>query len=149
MGPDVWFGLWKHHVDELKECPMAELVVTPALSADHTVQDRQRYIAQIENRYSLGDRGAVWQFLFAHPDLAPVLLTAYDLLQEHLPEAHVELRVVQEPEVPHWSQLHAAVRTSLPVDQALDLLERLEEDWFERQPNWVDDLFVFDVECGG
>ena len=125
---------------------MAEMIATPMRSADPTVQRRQRYIAQIESRYSLADKGAVWQFLFAHPDLAPILLEAHDLLQKRLPEARVELRVIREPERPDWSQLIAAARTSLSVDQALDLLEKLDEDWFPKQPNWVDDLFILDIE---
>ena len=39
---------------------MAEMIATPMRSADPTVQRRQRYIAQIESRYSLADKGAVW-----------------------------------------------------------------------------------------
>ena len=67
-------------------------------------------------------------------------------MQKRLPEARVELRVIREPERPDWSQLIAAARTSLSVDQALDLLEKLDEDWFPKQPNWVDDLFILDIE---
>jgi hypothetical protein len=110
------------------------------------VMTRQRYIAQIEERLALEAKGAVWQFLYTHPDLAPILIKAYDLAQAHAPEAQLALRVVQEPEEPRWSQLLAAVRTSLPVDQALVLLERLDDEWFQTQPGWVDDLFAFDVE---
>jgi hypothetical protein len=65
----------------------------------------------------------------------------------HVPEVQIELRVVQEPEMPDWRQLIAAVRTALPVDQGLTLLERLADEWFPKQPSWVDDLFVLDVEC--
>ena len=126
---------------------MAELAATSTPTADRTTRKRQRYIAQIQERYTLGDKGAVWQFLFAHPGLAPILIQAYDLVQAHAPEAQLSLRVVQEPEEPGWGQLLAAVRTSLPVDQALALLERLDDEWFQTQPSWVDDLFAFDVEC--
>ena len=126
---------------------MAELAATSTPIADRTARQRQRYIAQIQERYVLSDKGAIWQFLFAHPGLAPILIQAHDLVRTHAPDAQIELRVVQEPETPGWSQLLAAVRTSLPVDQALALLERLDEEWFSRQPGWVDDLFVLDVEC--
>jgi hypothetical protein len=54
--------------------------------------------------------------------------------------------VVQEPERPEWSQLIAAVRTSLPIEQALDLVEKLADDWFLKQPHWMDDLFILDIE---
>jgi hypothetical protein len=126
---------------------MAELATASVPRIDQTAQTRQRYIAQIENRYALEDKGAVWQFLYAHPDLAPILIRAYDHLQAQVPEVQIELRVVQEPEVPDWRQLLAAVRTALPVDQALALLERLSDEWFSKQPAWVDDLFILDVEC--
>ena len=125
---------------------MAQSVATAVPNADRTMHEKQRYIAQIESRYVLIDRGAVWQFLFAHPRLAPILLEAYDLVQEHLPESRVELRVIHEPEAPDWGQLLAVAHTSQTTDQALDLLRRLDEDWFEKQPPWIDDLLILDVE---
>jgi hypothetical protein len=50
---------------------MAELAATSTPIADRTARQRQRSIAQIQERYVLSDNGAVWQFLFAHPGLAP------------------------------------------------------------------------------
>jgi hypothetical protein len=125
---------------------MAELVAASVPRTDRSAQTRQRYITQIEERFALDNRGAVWQFLYTHPDLAPILIQAHDLAQAHAPGTQLSLRVIQEPEEPGWSQLLAAVRTSLPTDQALALLGRLADEWFQTQPNWVDDLFAFDVE---
>jgi hypothetical protein len=51
---------------------MAELAAISAPSTDRTVQTRQHCISQIEDRFILKDKGAVWQYLFAHPELAPM-----------------------------------------------------------------------------
>ena len=60
-----------------------------------------------------------------------VILEAYPHLVKHSgPNPQVMLEVVRDPEAERSEQLFAYILTSLDTDEALDRLDRLDEEWF-------------------
>jgi hypothetical protein len=105
------------------------------------------YPHQLEEIYSLRDASVVRRFLYAHPQLIEFLLEAHVHLQKHFgPDPQVELAVVSDPEAEGEEQLFAYILTSLPVDEALARLDRLDEEWFLDQLDRVDGRFNFNLE---
>ncbi len=112
------------------------------------MRTRNDTVTHIERLYTIQDRGSLWRFLFAHPHLTDVLLEARTYLERHFgPSPRVLLQVTTDPETPGWEHLFASVRTALPLDDALDRLDELLEDWFQVQPSHIDKLFTFSVDC--
>lgn len=102
---------------------------------------------QLEEIYSFRNDAAVQRFLYSYPQLAKVLLEAHVYLKKHFgPEPQVTLEVVSDPEVEGWDELFAYILTSLPVDEALARLNRLDEEWFLDQLDRVDGLLNFNLE---
>jgi len=90
---------------------------------------------------------AVRHFLYAHPQLVEVLLDAHVYLQKHFgPDPQVILEVVSDPEVEDMDELFAYILTSLPVDEALARLNRLDEEWFLDQLDRVGGRLNFNLE---
>jgi hypothetical protein len=119
----------------------------------HTVQcvtlvdiPNQR-LRRLEEIYSLRDAAAVKRFLHARPQLVEVLLEARVHLQRYFgPDPQVALEVVSDPETEDLKELFAYIHTSLPVDEALARLDKLDEDWFLAQLDRVDGQFNFNLE---
>ena len=102
---------------------------------------------QLEEMYSLRNAAAVRCFLHTYPQLVEVLLEARLYLQKYFgPAPQVTLEVVSDPEVEGVEELFAYILTSLPVDEALARLDRLDEEWFLDQLDRVGGRFNFNLE---
>jgi len=102
---------------------------------------------QLEEMYSLRNAVAVRRFLHTYPQLVEVLLEARLYLQKYFgPAPQVTLEVVSDPEVEGVEELFAYILTSLPVDEALARLDRLDEEWFLDQLDRVGGRFNFNLE---
>jgi len=85
--------------------------------------------------------------LHTYPQLVEVLLEARLYLQKYFgPAPQVTLEVVSDPEVEGVEELFAYILTSLPVDEALARLDRLDEEWFLDQLDRVGGRFNFNLE---
>jgi len=97
--------------------------------------------------YSFRDMPPVRRFLRAHPQLTEVLLEAHAHLQKCFgPDPQVALEVVSDPEAEGPDELFAYILTSLPADEALARLDRLDEEWFLDQLDRVGTFFNFNLE---
>ena len=102
---------------------------------------------RLEEIYSLRDAAAVRRFLQACPQLIELLLEAHVYLQEYFgPDPQVTLEVVSDPEAESMDELFAYILTSLPVDEALARLDKLDEEWFLDQLDRVDGQLNFNLE---
>jgi hypothetical protein len=102
---------------------------------------------QLEEMYSLRHAAAVRRFLRAYPQLSEILLEARVYLQKYFgPDPQVTLKVVSDPEVEGVEELFAYILTSLPVDDALARLDKLDEEWFLDQLDRVGGRFNFNLE---
>jgi len=107
------------------------------------------HLDQLEDIYSPQKSADVRNFLYAHPKLVEVLLEAGVYLEQYFgPDPHVTLQVVRDPGVEGMAELFAYILTSLPVDEALARLDRLDEEWFLDQLERVDGQFNFNLEFG-
>jgi hypothetical protein len=98
--------------------------------------------------YTFRNAAAVRRFLLAHLSLIGVLVEAYSHLSKYFgPDPRVALEIVSDPEADDGrDQLFAYILTSLPVDEALVRLDRLDEEWFLDQLDQVGGLFNFNLE---
>ena len=102
---------------------------------------------RLEEIYSLRDAATVRRFLHACPQLVEVLLEARVHLQKYFgPDPQVTLEVISDPEAEGVDELFAYILTSLPVDEALARLDRLDEEWFLDQFDRIDGQFNFNLE---
>jgi len=101
----------------------------------------------VDAQYVMRSRGAVHQFLADHRGLEEALI--------HLPalatkwfgsDIRLELDVIKDPEFPEWVQLFVFICTSSEVDEALQALHFLEDEWFRRHPPALDDLLTFTLD---
>jgi hypothetical protein len=114
-----------------------------------------RRLHQLEEVYALRDAAAVRHFLrlrsgqvlHACPQLVEVLVEARVYLQRCFgPDPQVALEVVSDPEAESVDELFAYIVTSLPVDEALARLDRLDEDWFlDQLDSWPDRIRVLNA----
>jgi len=85
----------------------------------------------LEKLYIFRRSPEVMEFLEAHPFLVPLLVEAHDKIGEYFgPQPEVVLEIVTDPEVDDDRELFAFIQTGLSPEQALDKLERLDDDWW-------------------
>ncbi|MDZ7359927.1 MAG: hypothetical protein ONB46_04270 [candidate division KSB1 bacterium] len=73
----------------------------------------------------------VKDFLAAHPFLVQLLVEAHDKIGNYFgPQSKVVLEVVTDPEADDDRRLFAFIQTSLLPEEALDRLDRLDNDWW-------------------
>ncbi len=88
-------------------------------------------IKPFERLYAFRKPEEVGQFLEAYPFLTPLLREAHDKIDDYFgPQTAVALEVVTDPEAMDDRELFAFIQTSLPSQEALDRLERLDQDWW-------------------
>ena len=110
-------------------------------------QDITLVYAQLEKVYSFRNAEAVRRFLQTHPHLIEVILEAYPYLVKYFgPNPQVMLEVVGDPEAEGLEELFAYILTSLPVDEALARLDKLDQEWFLDQLDRIGGQFNFNLE---
>ena len=99
-----------------------------------TVRLSQGEIGWLERLYTFRERAKALWFLERYPFLISLLLEAYSKIGNYFPYPQVFLEVVTDPEAFDDYQLVVSIATNLDPDEAVDTLERLDEDW------WLDAL---------
>jgi len=93
---------------------------------------------------SLNDVVNIIRFLDRKPRLLPILIDARGQIKRIFGDVPVRLKVEVDPEE-GWETLSGIIKVQLPVDQALLLLNRLENEWFVK----IEDIGIdlnFDIE---
>lgn len=104
-------------------------------------------LAQIKGLYSLRDAAFVMGFLRIYPALIDLLLEAPTYLERTFgPNPQVVLEIVVDPESEDSEELFANIRTSLPVEEALERLNQLDDVWFLAQLGQTGGRFNFNLE---
>ena len=102
---------------------------------------------KIKQIYTLRNAQSVEQFLKQHPHLIDFLLESYPYIEKYFgKQTKVFLDIFLDPELAE-EQLLASIETSLSVDEALTLLNKLDDEWFLPQLDSVDNLFNFHLEA--
>jgi hypothetical protein len=84
--------------------------------------------------YTFRQQAEVLRFLERFPFLVSLLLEAHGQVENYFPRSPVSLEVVADPEVADDCQLVLSIATDFAPDEAVDRLERFDEDW------WLDAL---------
>jgi len=104
-------------------------------------------LPRLREIYAFRNPDQVRSFLVTHPDLVEVLFEARSYLEALFgSDLEVILEVVTDPDAEGLKQLFAYIHTSLPIDDALERLDRLDEEWFLDQLDRVDGLCNFNLE---
>lgn len=101
----------------------------------------------IEAIYSLKDNLKVLQFLQTYPDLIDFLLESYPYIEKYFGKhPKVILDVFTDPELA-TEQLLASIVTTLPVDEALMSLDKLDDEWILAHLDQIDNRINFHLEA--
>jgi hypothetical protein len=77
------------------------------------------------------ERANVARFLMKHKFLIPVILEAFPKIQNFFGDETVALlSLVVDPEDEDFQELFISIVTDRPIDEALDLLDQFDEEWF-------------------
>jgi len=100
-------------------------------------------------RYVFRDRDRVLAYLAAHPQLVDILREADPEIAKRFGErTTVSLDVEDDPEIADEPMLFGFIRTSDSSKDALDLLQRLDSEWWISRYMDVNDHLLFSLEFG-
>lgn len=89
----------------------------------------------------------VFDFIAKHTMLEALLVQARDQLERQFGrDAHIDLKVVHDPEDASVEQLFGYIKTKLPVREALERLDNFDKAWFLGVLDQTGGLLNFDVE---
>lgn len=87
-------------------------------------------LARLETLYSFRDRNTVVDWLEKYPFLVPLLFEAPSHIRKYFPDEPLFLEVCFDPEIAELTQLVAYIATDPDVDEAMERLDRLAEEWW-------------------
>ena len=89
-------------------------------------------MASLADLYRFNDREAVTGFIYRHDFLVELLIEARKHIRTHFgPGTPAALEVLHDPEDEHGEpELLALIETTLPPEEALMRLDRLDETWW-------------------
>lgn len=104
-------------------------------------------IARLHDRYEFRDDAHVESYIEQHPSLSSLLTDAHDKIRKYFgPDAHAVLDVIKDGEMDDRERLFVFIQTDLPVDEALDSLDELYEQWWLGALSGVRPKLSIDVE---
>jgi hypothetical protein len=104
-------------------------------------------IESLEKFYSFRERTKVLQFIEKHPFLISPLLSIPDNVRNYIYDSQLSLEVLADPEINDYLQLFILISTQLDSNEAIDKLDKFEDDWWLQIPYEVRKLVAIDVEC--
>ncbi|MBO1347587.1 MAG: hypothetical protein EBE86_009410 [Hormoscilla sp. GUM202] len=88
-------------------------------------------IESLEKLYSFKEPQAVYDFLESNPFLVPLLQEAHGEIRKHFPNSRLFLQYITDPEIYNPQLAVFLTRPeNLDVEERIDLLERLGDDWW-------------------
>lgn len=105
-------------------------------------------VKDLRARYAFRRPAEVEAFLNAYPDRIPVLIEAAEVIPRYFgADAPLVLEVFIDPEDSDPApELFALVRTHLATPDALDRLDRLDDEWWTRRSPSGPGVIVVDIE---
>jgi hypothetical protein len=111
--------------DESRQTDLAQSSVV------EDVDSSSSWLARLEGHYAFKEPEEVINFLQEHPYLFELLEEAYDKIKEYYgPDTHAFLEITPDYEGEGLRELFVRIETSLPVKEALSILDRLDEEWW-------------------
>lgn len=101
-----------------------------------TVRVAAAQVEALDRLFTFTCRLSVQRFVVEHPFLVPLLVEAYEQIRSYFPSALLYLDVVSDPETggdapgSDTEQLVLSIMTDLGVDEAMDMLDCFDHDWW-------------------
>ena len=100
----------------------------------------------IENQFNMSNRDTISEFLVDRTFLAQLLLELPEKIPVCFPDSQLSLEIWNDPEIEDNAKLLALIRTKLDPEEALDVMESFDREWWiENRPRTQGEL-VIDVE---
>lgn len=88
-----------------------------------------KQIEYLKRIYIFDEPEEITQFLFSNEDLIEILLEARDYLVKIFGKVPIYLEFHHDPEE-EWDELFIIIKTNYPPEKAVDLENKLFEEWF-------------------
>ena len=102
-------------------------------------------LSRLSRMYTLSNYSRLLHFFGENRYLIPVVVEAHEELKKRFPSEELLLEVVSDPEADGCDELFAYILTSLSVEDALQRLNDLDEQWFLNQLDSTNGLFNFNL----
>jgi len=102
-------------------------------------------LIKLSRMYALSKYSKLFRFFDENQYLIPVVIEAHRELKKRFPSEKLLLEVVSDPEAGGCDELFAYILTSLPVEDALQRLNDLDEQWFLNELDRTNGLFNFNL----
>ena len=89
----------------------------------------------------------VSRLLRENPTLATLVKEAADQLGRYIPDAHLSLQLLADPDDGDDEQLFLGVSTSLQEDEALEALRRFDQEWWVHNARRAGGLLCIDLSA--
>jgi transcriptional regulator with XRE-family HTH domain len=99
----------------------------------------------LDSRISVVDEDDVGRMLQAEPDLAPLINEAAEQLLVFIPDARLSLKHLVDPDWDEGEELLLSVSTDLEVDEALEALNRFDQEWWFANGRRARGLLIVDL----
>jgi len=101
-------------------------------------------IESLEKLYSFKEPQAVYNFLESNPFLVPLLQEAHGEIRKHFPNSRLFLKYVTDPEIYNPKlAIYISRPENMDVEERIDLLERLDDDWWlDAEPRSQGKMFI-------
>jgi hypothetical protein len=94
-------------------------------------KETEAKLRQLQGFYTILDAADVLHFVRTYPAAVDILAEARPYLERLFgPTPQVILEVTSDPVSEDSEELFGYIQTSLPVEEALDRLHRLDQEWF-------------------
>lgn len=105
------------------------------LPSDPSIKPEQASLQEIdlqtlEKSYKIIEPERVFEFLKERQYLLPLLLEAREEILKYFPQSSLSLELKADPEAEDNSQLILYIQTNLPFKEALDQLDKFDEQWW-------------------
>ena len=111
------------------------------------IKETELKLRKLQGFYAFQDAAEILRFVRAYPSAVDILSEALPYLERLFgPAPQVILEVTFDPESEGSEELFGYIQTSLPVEEALDRLHQLDQEWFLAQISRVRGRLNFNLE---
>ncbi|HEY9848337.1 MAG TPA: hypothetical protein V6D28_02675 [Leptolyngbyaceae cyanobacterium] len=136
-----------YQLPDTEQDAIASMIIEKIAAKEHTIPTiSPSNIQSLQELYAFREPAKILHFLDKLPFLVPVLLEVPNKIGQYFRNYQLFLEVVNDPEIIDYQQLFILISTNISTDEAMDKLDRLENDWWLNIPYEVRDKLCIDVE---
>jgi len=86
-------------------------------------------INELSNKYNFKNPQEIKEFLLSNKDLIEILISGYEHIRRIFGDFPIYLELHHDPEE-HWDELFIIIKTNYTAEKAIELENKLFEEWF-------------------